>query len=195
MPNNQTDVCYEWVNTELYSAKQVIEACANTRIMVHGGANVGSYARQFAQQFQQVYAFEPELTNFRCLVLNTMECDNVCTVRAALSHQAGTVGLDNQHTNNSGTFFVDGAGLIPQMTVDSLQLDHVDCLHFDMEGHEFWAIIGAVQTIKRCRPLIVVEWLDHGQKQGWSKNSLIDYLSFLGYKNMKPTGSDMMFRP
>lgn len=185
--------CYQWTNTELTSASIVIESCDKKRTIVHAGGNVGAYTLKFAKAFESVYVFEPDLTNFKCLTLNTADHENVFQFRAALGDSATQISLTN-NDKNCGTFFIDGKGNIPLITIDSLNLNDVDCIHLDVEGYEVSALMGALETIKRSSPLIVIEWLDHGEKYGWTKQNILGFLSGLGYNNMKQVGSDMMFK-
>ena len=43
------------------------------------------------------------------------------------------------------------------MTVDSLKLDQLDLLKLDLEGHEYAGLLGARETIMRCKPFVIVE--------------------------------------
>lgn len=192
-PNSDIDRCYNWVNTELYSADQIIDSCKNKRSIIHAGANVGSYTLKFAENFETVYVFEPNMINFKCLSLNTLEKLNVYVFCSALGESANPVSLINDEITNCGTYRVNTAGKIPLLSVDSLNFCDVDCIHLDIEGYELFALKGSIETIKRSSPLIVIEWLDHGKKYGWNQQDVLDFLSNLGYKNMKPSGSDMMF--
>lgn len=54
--------------------------------------------------------------------------------------------------------------------------------------------MGAINTIERCSPTIVLEWLDHGNKFGISQQTIITILSSLGYTKMKQIASDMIFK-
>ena len=185
---------YNWINTELYMTDTIIETCSTRRSMIHAGANVGSYTLRYADSFDRVYSFEPDRTNFRCLSLNTVEKDNVFLYQAALGNQPTTVSLFNGSPTNCGAFGVTQQGNIPVLSIDDLNLTDVDCIHLDAEGFEFFILHGAINTITKSSPLIVVEWFDHGERYGWTKNDLIDFLLRLGYNNMKQIGSDMMFR-
>jgi hypothetical protein len=42
-------------------------------------------------------------------------------------------------------------------TLDSYELQRLDLIKVDVEGHEFSVLEGARQTIERCRPSIIVE--------------------------------------
>ena len=41
--------------------------------------------------------------------------------------------------------------------LDKFNFDSVDLLKIDVEGHELQVVKGAEQTIKKCRPLIILE--------------------------------------
>jgi hypothetical protein len=50
-----------------------------------------------------------------------------------------------------------GVTHIPVRTVDSFGYRTVDFIKIDVEGHEYQVIQGALKTIQRCRPAIMVE--------------------------------------
>jgi FkbM family methyltransferase len=185
---------YKWINDELYMTDTIIETCSKRRSIIHGGANVGTYTLKYANAFDRVYSFEPDRVNFRCLSLNTVDKDNVFLYQAALGNQYSTVSLVNGSPDNCGAFAVIPKGDIPMLTIDTQNLNDVDCIHLDAEGFEFFILHGAINTMNKSSPLIVVEWFDHGERYGWRRNDLIDFLVSIGYNNMKQIGSDMMFR-
>lgn len=186
-------VCQAWSHGEIYSVNEVVSACKQTRTIVHAGANVGVYAKKFAETFDTVIAFEPDVTNFKCLALNTINNDNILLYQAALGCFTEPVSLINPETNNCGTGFVQGSGTVPQITIDSLGLETIDCIHLDTEGYEMFALMGALNTIKKCSPAIVVEWMGHSKKFNIPPETIIHFLAGLGYDKMKQVASDMIF--
>jgi FkbM family methyltransferase len=60
-------------------------------------------------------------------------------------------------------------------TMDSFNLEEVDFLKIDVEGHELAVLGGALETIKRCKPWMVIE--------AWEENreSLISFMRDIGY--------------
>lgn len=193
-PDNDTDACYLWTHTELYTVGEIVASLNSHRTIIHAGGNVGAYTLEFAKSFNNVYVFEPNFANFTCLCMNTKDQENVFPFRAGLGNKPMQVSMTNDTPTNCGTFRVSDYGNIPILTIDSLGLSDVDCIHLDVEGYEMSAIFGAVETIKRCKPLIVLEWLDHGLDYGWTKAGMVDFLVGMGYNRMKQTGSDMMFK-
>lgn len=134
------------------------------------GANIGIFSRHFAQEFDRVSAFEPLAINVACLERNLP--GNVEIHRAAVGDAPGEVQL-YQTPKTLGNAFISGhADVIeaqqkffakqrletaPMITIDSLGLDDVDLIKLDIQGAELIALKGAVETIRRCRPVIMVE--------------------------------------
>lgn len=186
--------CYTWTNSEIGVVNEVFAACDNYRSIIHAGANVGAYALKFAEKFTTVYAFEPDNINFKCLALNTINTNNILLYQGVLGCFNKTVLVENTEKTNCGTGLVTTAGNLPQFTIDSLHIDTVDCIHLDVEGYELFAIMGALNTIERCSPIIVLEWLDHGSRFGIAQSTIMNVLAGLGYTKIKKVASDMIFK-
>lgn len=74
----------------------------------------------------------------------------------------GVLGADaDADTDADADADIDADTDVPQFTVDSLvqrlDLDRVDLMKIDVEGRELDVLRGAVDTIERCRPVLVVE--------------------------------------
>jgi FkbM family methyltransferase len=190
----QDTTCYNWTYSEIAAVSEVFAACDNYRSIVHAGANVGAYALKFAERFNTVYAFEPDNINFKCLALNTINTNNILLYQGVLGCFNKTVNIENNEKINCGTGSVTTTGNLPQFTIDSLHLDSVDCIHLDVEGYEMFALMGALNTIEKHSPTIVLEWLDHGNRFGITQQTIINLLSSLGYNKMKQVASDMIFK-
>jgi len=155
------------------------------RVVVQAGGNCGFYPRQYAQLFDRVYTFEPDWLNFYCLNLNVPD-SNVVKIQSCLGDIHQTVGLSIKSVNR-GKNFVDGAGAYPVLRIDDLALDQCDLIQLDIEGYEYYALLGAIDTIKKFHPVITVEvWdqlknrFDHNINQ-----KLDDLLKSLGYDLVK----------
>ena len=65
-------------------------------------------------------------------------------------------------------------------TLDEHKFNNVDVLKIDVEGEELNVMKGAVETIKKCAPVIVIERCVFNQgRQG--KQATHDFLEALGY--------------
>lgn len=195
-PDCDSDACYTWTQTEIAHVDEIYAACDHHACVIHAGANVGAYAQKFSHMFERVYAFEPDRANFKCLSLNTIDILNIYPQFAALGGHTGTVHMHNAESDNCGTWAVKPGlteGSTPMITIDSLNLTHVSCVHLDLEGYEWFALKGAQNTITSCKPLVVVEWLNHGAAYDRTNQDVQDLLCMWGYTRMKAIGSDMMF--
>ncbi len=196
-PDSDQHACYTWTQEEIASVEHILNACDHHECVIHAGANVGAYALKFSQAFKQVYAFEPDRCNFKCLSLNTLHVHNIYPMFAALGAHSGTIHMHNPEPANCGTAAVSPVthkGHIPMIQIDHLNLQHVSCVHLDLEGYELLALQGAQKTISRCKPLVVVEWLNHGVNYGYTLQDVQRLLYDWGYTHMKAVGSDMMFK-
>lgn len=67
--------------------------------------------------------------------------------------------------------------------VDKLNLKNIDLIKIDIEGGELACLYGAQATLKRFKPMLIVEVQEFSAKQaGWEINELFDYLYELGYQ-------------
>lgn len=134
------------------------------------GANIGSLTIPLARAVGTegvVIALEPQPVIFRTLVANLALGNhwNVKALNAAAGKQTGKAAMPAIDYTRPGNF--GGLGLSPEPTDIPVQLVTVDqlmgterapqLLHIDAEGHELDVLEGAVQTIRRHRPLIYLE--------------------------------------
>lgn len=128
-------------------------------VVVTAGACCGMYARFYAKKFKYVYAFEPDPLSFHCLVQNT-PYDHVIKFNTGLSNACGIAGLLRNSEQNVGMNTVaekPNGFHISMLTVDTLGLNACDLLQLDVEGMELHAILGAANTIRAFRPVIICE--------------------------------------
>jgi FkbM family methyltransferase len=165
-------------------------------VVVQAGGNCGYYPKQYAKLFDTVYTFEPEWLNFHCLNLNVTE-RNVIKNQACLGDSHKLVNLAIKEKNR-GKNYVNGNGILPTYCIDDLNLETCNLIHLDIEGYEFFALRGAVQTIKKCRPVVVVEmWDKLDNRFGENINhQTIEFLTKLNYTYIETLhDSDKIFQP
>ncbi len=132
------------------------------------GANEGLYSYKFAKWFGTVEAFEPNPEMARRL--RQYGARNVRVHEVALSSSARQADLHVPVTARG--FELHGWGTIEATalearegrtvpvqvrTLDSFQFDNVAVIKIDVEGHERDVLIGAGDTIDRCRPVVLTE--------------------------------------
>lgn len=126
------------------------------------GANKGVYLTHMSRHFGRVVAFEPnpELARY----LSRAAPRNAEVIGVALSSAEGTAVLSMpRRMNELGSLSVKAEGgaldtyKVPLRTLDSFGFDAVDLIKIDVEGHEHDMLKGAMSTIARSRPAILVE--------------------------------------
>jgi len=152
------------------------------------GANIGAHTLPLAQLTGEggvVVAFEPQPILHQILSANLImnSVPNALTYAMALGSQPGTCifpNLDYWVLNNFGGISMDmttEGDTVPVGTLDAFNLDRVDFIKIDVEGHESEVLQGAAATLERCRPILYVE---NDRKDKSAK--LIQDLFDLGYR-------------
>jgi FkbM family methyltransferase len=133
------------------------------RVALDIGANVGLWSRNLCKNFVTVLAFEPVAMFRECLVRN-VAADNLQVKDFALGDQRTTATMVITEGNTGHTHINPnsiGHGNTEVWRLDDLDLDVVDYIKMDCEGFEYRVIQGAKDTIRRCRPVLVVEQKPH----------------------------------
>jgi FkbM family methyltransferase len=133
------------------------------------GAYTGLYAIIAALRGGKVVALEPMPANHWRLRVNAARNKVRMTIlAAAASDHEGTAAL---HYNpnvplTTGASLEEGiakhaeAVMVKCITIDSLGLQELAAMKIDVEWHEPCVLRGAMQTIERCRPVLLIETLD-----------------------------------
>ena len=80
---------------------------------------------------------------------------------------------------------------VQDLDMDSFDLQDVDFIKIDTEGYELFVVRGAEQTIKRCRPTMIVEQKGHGMQYfGFRKEEAVELLETWGMKRVKVMSGD-----
>lgn len=132
-------------------------------VVVDVGACIGDHTLSYANMVGPrgaVYAFEPNRTAYECLRFNMRHVAGVTSLRCALgsSRGRGFIRASGEQPGNLGAAqFVAGAGDTIMEPLDLFALQRLDFLKIDAEGYEPDILIGAMATIARCRPVMVIE--------------------------------------
>lgn len=110
---------------------------------------------QFAPIYKKIYAAEPDVKNFSKLLKNTAEVKNIECINCCICDKTGEITFSS-HGGRNGT--VDDRGVsVKCETVDSIIGNNdVTYIKFDIEGFELKALDGAAETIKRCKPKMLI---------------------------------------
>lgn len=170
---------------------EILTRCKTRRAAVQAGGHIGIFPRELAKLFKIVYTFEPEEENFACLVRNAPG-PNVFALRAFVGCVHETRGL-RINSKSSGGHSVGAAGEVPTLRVDDLALVVCDLILLDLEGYEIFALLGAVQTIARCRPLIIAEENKKAGGQGFQPGMIATLLASFDYRQKAVVGENLIF--
>lgn len=165
------------------------------RFAIDGGAHVGLMARVLGERFEHVYAFEPADDVYECLLKNTEHVrSRVLPIKAALGRTTGKIGMTLDYKDNTGDRQVDPKGDNVQMV--HIDRDggpaHLDFLKLDIQGYEYEALRGGAETLKRCKPVCMIEVEDPRKmtRSFGDPKKAIQYLEKLGAKIRERVGHD-----
>lgn len=155
-------------------------------VVVDGGAFIGDHTVAYAEAVGPdglVLAFEPSDPARACLVRNVRRHPQVTVAHFALSDQDGPRALAYHNYNPGGNHLARlGRAVVTARTVDHYHMPRLDLLKLDLEGHELRALVGATETIARCRPVLLVEVGPHLDRYGDSPDALRAWLHAAGYR-------------
>jgi len=173
----------------------VLPLVKNKFLVIQAGGNSGLYPFIYARHFDNVITFEPDHRWFYCLTVNA-NLKNVFKFQCALGNDNIPVSMNCpilKGTKNLGGLFTENNGNIPKIKIDSLGLSPT-LIHLDIEGAEWEALLGAENTIKNSKPLIVVEWDTITMNRfGWSSEKVYDMFLSLNYSVIKEWRRDKAF--
>lgn len=143
--------------------------------IVHAGTYFGDFLPGLSQACaagRKIWAFEPNPENYRCaqitILINAL--DNVSLLNAGLGETNSTLRMRTKDENGRAlggkSRIVEPEEFDPAMdeqveivTVDSIVERNapVSILQLDVEDHEKAALTGALNTIARCLPILILE--------------------------------------
>lgn len=173
-PGGENRLTYQYHKYEL-----VRPWVRNWRNAVDVGAHVGLWSWVMARDFEQVIGFEPMPEHRACWAENMAAAENATLFPFALGNATDTVLLKTRTPGSSGDTGVDPAaeasslratvhvpgvdqdaseGISAELRrLDDWGLTDVDFIKLDCEGYELFSLQGAVETLKRCKPCLIVE--------------------------------------
>ncbi|MEM2002304.1 MAG: FkbM family methyltransferase [Candidatus Methanomethylicaceae archaeon] len=186
------DVAIYSGTADLEDAHWVCEYLEPGDVVFDVGAHVGLFSIMCAKHVAPtgiVVAFEPVprfITKLkRNLVLN--EVTNVRVVPCALSDRRGEFEMYLDHDASSLFIRTGRKELVSVNTLDEFLEEHpelraVKLIKLDVEGAELPVLKGSCETIKKVRPILLIELFPSRQiKAGFSCEEVFDFVTSLGY--------------
>lgn len=161
--------------------------------VIDAGACIGTYTKSFSELVGAgglVAAIEPCRENFEILRHNCarLKHENIFLVQKALAHRSGfgVCRYTDQNVGESRFEMRLSAGDTPVTSIDEfcreLTTRKLDFLKLDIEGWEFFALVGGFNIIRRDRPVIFTEINENCLlANGCTGSGVMSLLEMLGY--------------
>jgi FkbM family methyltransferase len=167
--------------------------CRHDQDAIDVGANFGGYVHFMRRHARRVLAYEP-MPDFVRLLQEKFPRDVVID-STALSDRAGIAELrmpviDGMMLSGCSTISPDAAATYPAHRTIEVRTDRLDNVYdgsagfikIDVEGHEQAVLDGAVDTIRRCLPRLLVELDEHLSPGSVAHaKAFFDELGYRGY--------------
>ncbi len=135
-------------------------------IVLDIGANIGTTTLSLSKNVSdsgKVIAFEPQDIVSQCLQTNLTLNDitNVSVFNTAVSNQNGWAKINDKEFSESGRYGEAGISetgtRVKTLKLDELELNDCSLIKIDIEGHEWEAIQGGKNLLKKFKPVLYME--------------------------------------
>jgi FkbM family methyltransferase len=188
LPHCNTDFLQRKIRftSEPYEIKMLQDMSSrlnNNNVVLDIGANIGNHSIYLALSVGcKVICFEPDKTLCKAIkdsseINNIKNKIDIHNVALGSEESVCEIVMSEKNPNSVGSQqVVAGSGEIPMKTLDSFNIQQVDCIKIDVEGFEEKVLLGGIQTIKNHLPILYIE--------AWNKeylNKILDTIGPLGY--------------
>jgi len=194
------------IESELTNIFAIVDTLPADAVIVDGGANIGFFTVPVAHRTQgrgtRIVSFEPQrqlfqalggslaINGYRHVYLHNRGLGSepgiaeLPAVDYSIAQDFGTVSLSDRTTVDEHGWMADR--VVDVTSIDAMALPRLDFFKLDVEGYEIPALTGALDTIKRHRPWIWVEYFITGVEPiKQALNSVDNYEFFIvDYQNM-----------
>jgi FkbM family methyltransferase len=156
------------------------------------GANIGIYSVFFSQTAKngRVFSFEPSKNTYKILLGNIGTLSNILPVNMATSDKNGISTFYNTTDNaysgikKTGKKPVVGKEDVLTIKIDDFikqqNINKIDFVKIDVEGFEDETILGAIETLAKYKPILMVE-ICEGKNDNPDPQKTINRFLELGY--------------
>ncbi len=158
--------------------------------IVHAGTFFGDFLPGISKKLNnnaKIWAFEPNPESYRCtqitIIMNGIS--NVNLLQSGLGAETSKTKIltkDKKGVSLGGSSTIidniEGNGKgeeIQIVTIDDVIPEdrEISIIQLDIEGYEKQALMGALETIKRCRPILILEDDTKFTKSDWFKEKIL----------------------
>lgn len=146
--------------------------------IVEVGAYLGNHTIYFSKIIgcKYIHSFEPTEESFKVLQKNIQlnNMANVSLYNYPVASKIAHMNVTERDTNNPGAnqYNFSDKG-IETVTIDSMNFENVNFIKIDAEGMEVDVLKGAIETIKKFKPIIMIEIEKNNRKKlnSWIKEN------------------------
>jgi len=169
-----------------YLRLQIDKISDITKCAIDIGANIGYHSIYMSKKFKKVYSFEPQIEIFNILNLNIKKNNitNIVSYNYAIGESKKKIKLscnNNNFIHNSiKKIDENGCEVINMLKLDDInELNNIGYIKIDVEGYEYNVLSGAINLIKKNKPIIIFE--EHNDIKTFNTPKSILLLKNLGY--------------
>lgn len=155
-------------NDNRFFIPEITGILQENEIFVDCGAYIGFVTEKFLSivnnKYKAIYSIEPDFNNFKMLETRLKDILNATTIKCALSDKNSRKKF-YQGFNFASKLSKNGNDLIKTAAFDSLKIP-ATFIKMHLEGGELDALKGAVNTIKKYRPIIAIT-IYHNSDGAW----------------------------
>jgi FkbM family methyltransferase len=158
-------------------------------VFVDAGSNYGWHSLESSLSCKTVYSFEPQkyIHDIQKMSIDDNNISNIKLFNCGLGEVNETkemtpIQYDSTSVNMGDLSVGVGGEKIEVRTLDSFNLDRLDFIKIDVQGYEKFVLNGAENTIKTCKPTIIIEMEDHQLRRfGYGVTELFNVIRNYGY--------------
>ena len=188
LPSYYDEFSWYYPNCEMQTKQWFVENAKPDWIFLDIGANIGYYSILFSRLAPQgkIYAFEP--TNTFDMLKENLGYNKTANVIPFKMAVGNTTGIKTENFYRLWDEKEDKAESLecPFTTIDQFIEDNnitrIDAIKIDVDSYDFEVLQGAINSLKRFNPFVMVEIADKTlSKRGFSTGEVYEWLYRVGY--------------
>lgn len=183
------------IDRHLLDAEEICGVAMPGDLVIDIGSFIGTTVRMWLDRGCKVYAFEPQMDAYKCLISN---CPEAICIPAVVGDGVERMlpqllppddnNLGSRTTNRHTNGFLS-------LAIDSVIFPHpVKLMKIDVEGNEPLVLKGCVETINTHQPVLVIEVNRPAlHLQGYTEENIFNALSGYSFRPIQPEreGTDL----